>query len=229
MVIDRLYCRNTIIPATSMLALLLGACSSDKSLELAVEKEMFEYKREKVAKSVDDIPDWFISPPEEDNIVFSSGTSLMPDMQLAVDIARLNAKEQLADRIYSKLRSQTKTYMAKIGGDDFDAAVLNEVEKATKNIVADAEVNGYSQRELSLVPDGIQYRAYVLLAFDAKEAAKIVRNRLLTARAMQSKFQSQAAWRELDKNAKEVKDEERNNAMSAVPIAPVTTESSTSN
>ena len=153
----------------------------------------------------------------------------MPDMQLAVDIARLNAKEQLADRIYSKLRSQTKTYMAKIGGDDFDAAVLNEVEKATKNIVADAEVNGYSQRELSLVPDGIQYRAYVLLAFDAKEAAKIVRNRLLTARAMQSKFQSQAAWRELDKNAKEVKDEERNNAMSAVPVAPVTTESSTSN
>ena len=220
-----------VIPVSllSVAALTLGACSSDKALKVAVEKEVFEYKKEKVKDSVSAIPSWFLSPPEEDNIVFSSGTSLMPDMQLAVDIARLNAKEQLADRIYSKLRSQTKTYMAKVGGDDFDAAVLNEVEKATKNIVADAEVNGYSQRELSLVPDGIQYRAYVLLAFDAKEAAKIVRNRLLTARAMQSKFQSQAAWRELDKNAKEVKDEERNNAMSAVPVAPVTTESSTSN
>ena len=220
-----------VIPVSllSVAALTLGACSSDKALKVAVEKEVFEYKKEKVKDSVSAIPSWFLSPPEEDNIVFSSGTSLMPDMQLAIDIARLNAKEQLADRIYSKLRSQTKTYMAKVGGDDFDAAVLSEVEKATKNIVADAEVNGYSQRELSLVPDGIQYRAYVLLAFDAKEAAKIVRNRLLTARAMQSKFQSQAAWRELDKNAKEVKDEERNNAMSAVPVAPVTTESSTSN
>ena len=213
----------------SVAALTLGACSSDEALKVAVEKEVFEYKKEKVKDSVSAIPSWFLSPPEEDNIVFSSGTSLMPDMQLAIDIARLNAKEQLADRIYSKLRSQTKTYMAKVGGDDFDAAVLSEVEKATKNIVADAEVNGYAQRELSLVPDGIQYRAYVLLAFDAKEAAKIVRNRLLTARAMRSKFQSQEAWRELDKNAKEVKDEERNNAMRAVPVAPVTTESSTSN
>ena len=213
----------------SVAALTLGACSSDKALKVAVEKVIFEYKKEKVKDSVSAIPSWFLSPPEEDNIVFSSGTSLMPDMQLAIDIARLNAKEQLADRIYSKLRSQTKTYMAKVGGDDFDAAVLSEVEKATKNIVADAEVNGYAQRELSLVPDGIQYRAYVLLAFDAKEAAKIVRNRLLTARAMRSKFQSQEAWRELDKNAKEVKDEERNNAMRAVPVAPVTTESSTSN
>ena len=213
----------------SVAALTLGACSSDEALKVSVEKEVFEYKKEKVKDSVSAIPSWFLSPPEEDNIVFSSGTSLMPDMQLAIDIARLNAKEQLADRIYSKLRSQTKTYMAKVGGDDFDAAVLSEVEKATKNIVADAEVNGYAQRELSLVPDGIQYRAYVLLAFDAKEAAKIVRNRLLTARAMRSKFQSQEAWRELDKNAKEVKDEERNNAMRAVPVAPVTTESSTSN
>ena len=213
----------------SVAALTLGACSSDKALKVAVEKEIFEYKKEKVKDSVSAIPSWFLSPPEEDNIVFSSGTSLMPDMQLAIDIARLNAKEQLADRIYSKLRSQTKTYMAKVGGDDFDAAVLSEVEKATKNIVADAEVNGYAQRELSLVPDGIQYRAYVLLAFDAKKAAKIVRNRLLTARAMRSKFQSQEAWRELDKNAKEVKDEERNNIMRAVPVAPVTTESSTSN
>ena len=210
---------------TSMTALMLGACASDKSLEVAVEKEMFEYKKQKVEKSISAIPSWFSDPPEEDDIVFSAGTSLMPDMQLAIDIARLNAKEQLADRIYSKLRSQTKTYMAKVGGDDFDAAVLNEVEKATKNIVADAEVNGYSQRNLELVPDGIQYRAYVLLAFDAKEAAKIVRNRLLTARAMQSKFQSEKAWRELDRNAKEVKDEERNNVMRAVPVAPVTTES----
>ena len=190
---------------------------------------MFEYKKQMVEKSSAAIPSWFSDPPEEDDIVFSAGTSLMPDMQLAIDIARLNAKEQLADRIYSKLRSQTKTYMAKVGGDDFDAAVLNEVEKATKNIVADAEVNGYSQRNLELVPDGIQYRAYVLLAFDAKEAAKIVRNRLLTARAMQSKFQSQKAWRELDRNAKEVKDEERNNVMRAVPVAPVTTDSGKSN
>ncbi len=201
---------------------LLGACSSDKDLTLAVEKEMFEYQKEKVEKSVSAIPSWFNDPPEDEDVVYSAGTSLMPDMQLSIDIARLNAKEQLADRIYSKLRSQTKTYMAKVGADDFDAAVMSEVEKATKNIVADAEVNGYSQAKLEIVPDGIQYRTYVLLAFDSKEAAKIVRNRLMTARASQAKFESKRAWKELDRVAKEVKDEESNNGTPrAVPRAPV--------
>lgn len=216
--------RSKALLLLSASAIALGACSTDKALEQAVEKEMFDYKREKVAQSVETIPSWFKEPPEEDNIVFSAGTALMPDMQLAIDIARLNAKEQLADRIYSKLRSQTKTYMAKVGGDDFDAAVLNEVEKATKNIVADAEVNGYSQRELEISPSGIQYRAYVLLAFDSKEAAKIIRNRMLTARAVQSRFQSERAWKDLDRVSKEVKDEETSALSSSAGVSKSTSQ-----
>lgn len=217
--------KSVLFAAVSLIA--LSACSkNDKELSLAIDKETFEYKKEQVKKVSNDVPSWFTKVPDEKEVVFSTGTSLMPDLQLAIDIARLNAKEQLADRIYSKLRSQTKTYLAKVGSDDFDAAVLNEVEKATKNIVADAEVNGYAQREIAIQPAGIQYRVYVLLAFDSKEAAKIVRNRLMTARAAQSKFQSEKAWKDLDKVSKEIKHEEKIDTFTSggFPVEPVTIE-----
>jgi len=205
-------------------ALSLAACSSTTP-EMVANKEMFEYKQKQVKETTSSIPSWFLENHEDKDVVFSVGTATMPDLQLSIDIARLNAKEQLADRIYSKLRSQTKTYTAKIGGDDFDVAVLNEVEKATKNIVSDAEVNGYEQRKIEVIPNGIQYSSYVLLAFDSKEAAKIIRNRLMTVRAMQSKFQSEKAWKELDKVSKEVKDEEKTSLRAAAGLPESTSKS----
>lgn len=217
--------RNNVLLA-SVCAVALSGCITDGTPEIAADKALYEHKKAVVDDNSSKIPGWFLEPPREDDTVFSVGTAVMPDMQLSIDVARLSAKEQLADRIYSKLRSQTKTYIAKVGTDDLDASVLNEVEKATKNIVADAEVNGYEQREVVIEPMGVQYRSFVLLAFNAGEAAKLIRNRIATARAMQSKFQSATAWKELDKVAKEVKNEERGNAVPrAVPVAPVTVES----
>ena len=50
--------------------------------------------------------------PENDDTIFSSGTATAPDMQLAVDIAIMNAKTTLADRINGKLDSMTKSFVA---------------------------------------------------------------------------------------------------------------------
>lgn len=187
---------------------MLGACSNKESIPTAVDVQTWEYKTNQVTNNVETIPEWFLKHPEETDTVFSTGTSVMPDLQSAVDIAKLNAKEQLADRVYSKLRSQTKTYSAKIGQDDSDASMLMEVEKATKNLVADAEVNGYEQREVIVVPHGTQYRAFVLLAYNHLEAQKVIKNRLLTERAKLSHVKSQIAYKELDEEVEKVKDED---------------------
>lgn len=185
-------------------ALALGACStSDPVLE--VQQQIIKEKTEQVEVAMKTIPDWYLQPPKDEKIVYSVGTALMPDLQLAVDIARLNAKEQLADRINSRLRSQTKTYIAKIGSDDLDVDTINEVEKATKNIVADAQVNGYEQKELVVVPSGTQFRAYVQLAFNSNEAARIIRNRIMTERAMTSKLRANQAFEDLDRTVEEIK------------------------
>ena len=153
-------------------------------------KEVYEYKAKAVVDQIEIMPEWFLKPPTSETAIYSVGTAVSPDLQLTVDIAVLNAKTTLADRINGRVRSQTKTFIAKIGSEETDTSVLSEVEKATKNIIADVDVAGYKVSESSVVANGTQYRAYVLLEYSDKEANKIIMNRLRKDRMLLSKIRS---------------------------------------
>jgi hypothetical protein len=190
---------------------LLGACSSTKTVETLtnvppqsiVAKEVYEYKAQAVVDQIDVMPEWFLKPPTSETSIYSVGTAVSPDLQLTVDIAVLNAKTTLADRINGRVRSQTKTFIAKIGSEETDTSILSEVEKATKNIISDVDVAGYKVSESSVVANGTQYRAYVLLEYSDKEANKIIMNRLRKDRMLLSKIRSTKAWKELDESVNE--------------------------
>ena len=63
------------------------------------------------------MPEWYTKIPEDDEAIFAVGTAVSPDLQLSNDIAILLAKRTLADRINGELRSQTKSFVSKIGTD----------------------------------------------------------------------------------------------------------------
>ncbi len=165
------------VTTISAIALAVGLNACANKDEIALQPEVV-YKTEKVATQIDTIPEWYMTMPESDDTIFSSGTATAPDMQLAVDIAIMNAKTTLADRINGKLDSMTKSFVAKIGSDDLDTSVLNEIEKTSKNVIASVDVAGYNIGEMDITQDGVQYRAYVLLAYNNEEATKILMNRL---------------------------------------------------
>ena len=180
---------------------LLGACT-EKYNPQGGNLVAYKWKTDQVEKTINNIPEWYTTLPEKDNTVYSVGSSLMPDLQTAVDLAKLSAKEQLADRIYSKLRSQTKTFNAK-AGIDVNPMMIMEMEKATKNIIADAEVNGYKTEEVEIQQAGASYRAYVLLAYNHYDAQKVIENRILTMNL--KKNNKNDAWDELDNVVEDIK------------------------
>ena len=205
---------------------LLGACSSNKTVETLtnvppesiVAKEVYEYKAKAVVDQIEIMPEWFQKPPTSETAIYSVGTAVSPDLQLTVDIAVLNAKTTLADRINGRVRSQTKTFIAKIGSEETDTSVLSEVEKATKNIIADVDVAGYKVSESSVVANGTQYRAYVLLEYSDKEANKIIMNRLRKDRMLLSKIRSTKAWKELDESVNEQHDMDSQESLTNMEI-----------
>lgn len=205
---------------------LLGACSSTKTVETLtnvppnsiVAKEVYEYKAQAVVDQIEIMPKWFLKPPTSDDAIYSVGTAVSPDLQLTVDIAVLNAKTTLADRINGRVRSQTKTFIAKIGSEETDTSVLSEVEKATKNIIADVDVAGYKVSESSVVANGTQYRAYVLLEYSDKEANKIIMNRLRKDRMLLSKIRSTKAWKELDESVNEQHENDSQESLTNMEI-----------
>ena len=181
--------------------LLLGACS-EKYNPQGGNLVAYKFKSSQVETTVQNIPEWYTKLPEKEDTVYSVGSSLMPDLQTAVDLAKLSAKEQLADRIYSKLRSQTKTFNAK-AGVDVNPMMIMEMEKATKSIIADAEVNGYKTEKVDVQQAGASYRAYVLLAYNHYDAQKVIENRILTMNL--KKNNKNDAWDELDNVVEDIK------------------------
>ena len=198
------------------MASLLAACSSNKVAVMdsppphsGVDKEVYEYKSKLANQQVKKMPEWYTKIPEDEEAIYAVGTAVSPDLQLSNDIAILLAKRTLADRINGELRSQTKSFVSKIG-TDANASVLNEIETVTKNLIADVDVAGYRVKESDVVVNGTQYRVYVLLEYSSAEATKILMNRLKREKQLLSKISALNAFKELDEQVNQKKDEEKN-------------------
>jgi hypothetical protein len=187
--------RLALIP----LAVLVSACDKTPP-EVVMQKEMFEYKKAQVEDQIDDMPNWYTDIPKEDDAVYAVGTAVTPDLQLSVDIAVLSAKTTLADRVDSRIRSQLKTFKTKLGTNDFDAQVQNNFEQVTRNLIADADVAGYSVKEQKIIQNGTQYRAYVLLEYKNATSNAVIKTRISQNEYLLEKLRETKAFKELDDN-----------------------------
>ena len=195
----------------SAIALLVGlsACAKNPSPLGVINTPMIKYKTEKVEAATSSIPKWYKKLPKQDNSIFSVGSASSPDLQLSVDMATLNAKYTLADRINGKLDGMMKTFMTRLGTDeDISATTMSEVDKVVKNVIASVDVAGYNPKELEVYPNGTQFRAFVLLEYSDAEARKIIMNRVKKDQMIYSKIKSSNAFKELEKEVKGSKKED---------------------
>ena len=203
-----------LISSAVAIAIGLSACQTNK--ESIMGRPEVVYKYSTVNQQIEKIPEWYLKIPSADETIYSSGSAKAPDLQLAVDIAIMNAKTTLADRINGKLDSMTKSFVAKIGSDDLDTSVLTEIEKTSKNVIASVDVAGYVVDKSDITQEGTQYRAYVLLAYNSEEATKIMMNRMKRDRMIYSRIRSTEAWKELEDEVNKSKDEDEAKSMENV-------------
>ena len=195
----------------------LGACAKNPDPTKMVNTPMVKYKTAKVKAAVKQVPSWFEKLPNKENVIYSVGSSSSPDLQLSVDLATLNAKYTLADRINGKLDGMMKTFITRLGTDeDISATTMSEVERVTKNVIASVDVAGYKIDKSDITQEGTQYRAYVLLAYNNDEANKVMMNRMKRDRMVYSRIRSTEAWKELENEVDKSKDEDEAKSMENV-------------
>ena len=203
-----------LISSAVAIAIGLSACQTNK--ESITANPQIVYQTNTVSQQIEQIPEWYLNIPSADDTIYSSGSAKAPDLQLAVDIAIMNAKTTLADRINGKLDSMTKSFVAKIGSDDLDTSVLNEIEKTSKNVIASVDVAGYVVDQSDIPQEGTHYRSYVLLAYNSEEATKVLMNRMKRDRMIYSRIRSTEAWKELEDEVNKSKEEDEAKSMENV-------------
>ena len=70
----------------------------------------------------------------------------------------------------------------------------------TRNLIADADVAGYSVKEQKIVQNGTQYRAYVLLEYKNATANAVIKTRISQNEYLLEKLRETKAFKELDDN-----------------------------
>jgi len=169
--------------------LIIGCSSSPKT----VEAPRSESKEIAIV-----IPNWYHQTPRSEGTLYSVGTASSRDLQLSQDMAILNAKTNLADRLNSRVRSQTKLYANQSGSDD-NVKNRHQIEKTTRNMINDVDVAGYVVAKSETQQVNGVFRTFVMLEYSREQAADLIMERIRGDRLQERKSDVDRAFEELDK------------------------------
>ena len=146
--------------------------------------------------SKSDVPKWYIDPPKDKNKFYAVGDAMRPQLSLSKKIATSRARDELARMIKTEIRSKLNDYQKASGlGMEAEASEFNEYISGN---VVNMSLE-YSLIEQTDVRNG---RVFVMVSYDAKEAAKAAKaaakasaNR---ANAYRSELEARDAFSRLD-------------------------------
>ena len=160
--------------------------------------EKLEKQQEIKEDVVSDIPDWWLNPPmDTEDIFYFVGSGESKQLQMSLDIAILEAKEELASAINSRLSSQTKKFVTQSGIED-DMVLTTSLEEATKAVILEAQTGGYRVAKKDVQANDNKYMSYVLLEYIAGHANKLLYNQIKKDAETEAKIRQTEAFKELE-------------------------------
>ena len=198
------------------LALTLGACTT------TMNNPMYALKSES-GDVVTQVPGWFMADytimkmcgddTHDGMCIFGAGTSVSPDLNLAIEKAKMVAKSEIADMIKGTMNKQSKQFITEVGKTQ-SKTVVTEVESAIVNSIENTPVRGYEifKQDVVITKDG-NYRAYVGLRLPMGELNKMYNytvEQAVDAYQTKDKSHHETMWDDLMSSNEDVIDEGNN-------------------
>jgi len=155
--------------------LILGACSSS-TYQIKAESNQI----------LDTVPSWYMADfkekkacnvnsqdVNEKQCIFGVGTSVSPDLNLAIEKAKMIAKAEMADIIKGEMNKRSKQFITELGKNE-TKTVVSDVESTLVNVIEKTPVRGYEifAQEVTSTSKGY-YRAWVGLRLPLGEFNKM--------------------------------------------------------
>jgi len=119
---------------------------------------------------VDKTPKWYVKYDRETLFKYQeSGTSVSPDMELAVKKAVLLAKAKLVDRVKGEMNNDTIINKTETGSNE-ELSVSGNTTDIINNVIEDTVAKGYKVTKSEIfMTKHKSYRAYVLIEVKKKD------------------------------------------------------------
>lgn len=146
----------------------------------------YSIKQEK-GKVVSKVPSWYMNDynvkkecgttrfgkNKDKECMFGVGTSVSPDLELAIEKAQLIAKAEVADKIKGEMNKKAKIFTTELGKTNAKT-VVTDVETTLVNVIKQTPVRGYEiwKQEVTMTKGGY-YRAWVGIKLPLGEANKM--------------------------------------------------------
>ena len=105
--------------------------------------------------------------------IYGVGTAVSPDLNLAIEKAKMIAKAELADIIKGEMNKQSKQFITELGKTE-TKTLVSEVESVLVNVIKDTKVRGYEifEQDVTLTKNNY-YRAWIGLRLPMGEFNKM--------------------------------------------------------
>ena len=121
----------------------------------------------------------------------------MSQLNLARSRALLDAKRQIADQIDSEISSLMDDFM-----DTMEQILVNrfvrETQVVTRNVIANAKLSGYVQKETETQNIGTKYQHYILMEYPIGAANTALMNQLKQSEILSTQDAADKALAELE-------------------------------
>ena len=170
--------KSKLVIGATALSLFLAACGSTHSI-----KQEATFESDGVVKQVlNEVPQWYIDAEvkkglitnrDADQFIYGVGTSVSPDLQLAINKATMVAKADLADQINGELNARSEQFITELGQEG-NKQVASRVEETIVNTISATTVVGYDEfaKDIFITADQ-NYRVYVGLKWCYNENNKL--------------------------------------------------------
>ena len=170
--------KSKLVIGATALSLVLAACSSTHTI-----KQEATFESDGVVKQVlNEVPQWYIDAEvkkglitnrDADQFIYGVGTSVSPDLQLAINKATMVAKADLADQINGELNARSEQFITELGQEG-NKQVASRVEETIVNTISATTVVGYDEfaKDIFITADQ-NYRVYVGLKWGYNDNNKL--------------------------------------------------------
>ena len=183
-------------------ALIAAACSTPKpgTPEFVVKQEDEQRKAavKSVETSISKAPEWFLKPPQDANSIYTTAEAIHPRMQGAVEMAVGLARKELALRLGGEVSARINQ-MAESTGTAKDVEYVEALDLVTKTVTIDTNVAGYVLEKKEFLPEGGNYKVFVLLRFPIGEANKVAADQVKKSKVLDSRFKATKAFQDLER------------------------------